>query len=70
ESFLLAFNEAMKNGLASIPELLLLLPDSQAGFDLKSYFSNHIYYHLDTEMKAGLHLFYEKLAIYEPYLFK
>lgn len=70
ESFMLSFNEAMKNGVASIPELLLLLPDSQAGFDLKSYFSNHIYYHLDTEMKAGLHLFYEKLAIYEPYLFK
>jgi chorismate dehydratase len=69
-SFIHSFNQAMETGLASIPELLLLLPDSQAGLDLQSYFSNHIHYHLDTEMKAGLHLFYEKLAIYEPFLFK
>jgi chorismate dehydratase len=64
------FNNALSAGLAAIPELLLLLPDSPAGFDLKSYFSNNIYYHLDEEMKAGMSLFFEKLAQYSNHLFQ
>jgi chorismate dehydratase len=69
ENFEYSFNQAMKTGLSSIPELLMLLPDSQVGFDLKSYFSNHIYYHLDDEMKAGMSLFFEKLHQHNNHLF-
>jgi chorismate dehydratase len=69
EAFEYSFNQAMKTGLSSIPELLMLLPDSQVGFDLKSYFSNHIYYHLDDEMKAGMALFFEKLHEHNHHLF-
>jgi chorismate dehydratase len=68
-TFVESFNHAMKTGLASIPELLMLLPDSQVGFDIKSYFSNHIYYHLDDDMKAGLALFFEKLTQHKNHLF-
>jgi predicted solute-binding protein len=64
------FNNALSAGLAAIPELLLLLPESPTGFDLKSYFSNNIYYHLDEEMKAGMSLFFEKLALYSNHLFQ
>jgi chorismate dehydratase len=64
------FNSALSAGLAAIPELLLLLPDSPTGFDLKSYFSNNIYYHLDEDMKAGMSLFFEKLAQYSNHLFQ
>jgi len=70
ESFEESFNQAMKTGLSSIPELLMLLPDSQVDFDLKSYFSNNIYYHLDDEMRAGMSLFFEKLNQHMNHLFK
>lgn len=70
ENFEDDFNNALSAGLAAIPELLLLLPDSPTGFDLKSYFSNNIYYHLDEDMKAGMSLFFEKLDQYSNHLFQ
>jgi len=69
-SFEESFNQALKSGLSSIPELLMILPESQVGFDLKSYFSNNIYYQLDDEMRLGMFLFFEKLNQHKNHLFK
>lgn len=63
------FNQAMLSGLASIPELLLLLPNPTSSFDLKSYFSENIYYQLDEQMKKGMSLFIEKLSLYTKSFF-
>ncbi len=60
--FLQAFNQAMREGLSRIPELIYLLPDPHPGFDLKAYYTRHISYELDELKKRALTLFLEKLA--------
>lgn len=59
--FIEKFNQALKNGVAAIPELMLLLPPKE-NFDLKTYFTEHISYELDAEKKKALSLFLEKMT--------
>ncbi len=55
--FLERFNNALANGIASIPKLVYLLPRPQPQFDLEEYFSTHISYQLDNGKKKALDLF-------------
>ena len=57
EGFIIKFNEAMKMGVADIPNLMYLLPTPVAGFDLEKYFTENISYELDLKKKMGLDLF-------------
>lgn len=59
EDFIEAFNEANKEGLGRIDELVMEL--SYAPFDLKAYYSRHISYSFNDEKKMGLELFLSKL---------
>ena len=58
--FLEQFNEALKNGVEAIPELMLLLPEKD-NFDLSAYFTHHISYYLDDKKKKALNLFLQKM---------
>ncbi len=55
--FLLAFNAALAEGLAHIPELQLLLPNPDPDFDLVDYFTNYISYELDAPKRIALDRF-------------
>lgn len=57
DDFILAFNTALKEGIEAIPKLKFLLPSPNPSFDLETYFTQHISYHLDDEKQAGLKLF-------------
>ncbi len=59
--FLKDFNQALHQGIDRIPELLLLLPNPQLGFDLNAYLTRSIQYHLDSDKRKGLELFLEKI---------
>lgn len=58
--FLEKFNTALKNGVAAIPELMLLLPE-KGNFDLEEYFTHHISYDLDDKKREALALFLQKM---------
>ncbi|PSR13422.1 MAG: ABC transporter substrate-binding protein [Bacteroidetes bacterium] len=60
-AFTTAFNQAMANGIAAIPKLKLLLP-SPPNFDLETYFTQFISYHLDDPKRRALDLFLQYLA--------
>jgi chorismate dehydratase len=60
--FLHEFNEALKMGIAAIPELIYLLPTPASGFDLEKYYTRHISYALDEPKKQALNLFLNKIA--------
>ena len=55
--FVQAFNEAIRKGLAHIPQLIYLIPSPIPGYDLKAYFTNFISYELDEQKKEALQLF-------------
>lgn len=60
--FLYEFNEALKIGIAAIPELIYLIPAPASGFDLEKYYTQHISYALDESKKEALRLFLSKIA--------
>ena len=61
--FLQSFNQALKTGLAHIPELIYLLPTPQAGFDLKEYYTHFISYDLDAPKKQAMEKFLEYIDL-------
>lgn len=64
--FLQAFNEALAEGLALLPELLLLLPSPNPDFDLDDYFTNNISYLLDANKRKALDRFLAYLSASVP----
>lgn len=61
EAFTVAFNAAMQAGIAAIPKLKLLLPSPNPNFDLETYYTHYISYHLDADKRKGLALFLDYL---------
>ena len=55
--FMAAFNEALCEGMAHLPELQLLLSSPHPGFDLAEYFTHHIDYDLDGPKREALERF-------------
>jgi chorismate dehydratase len=55
--FLTAFNEALAEGIAHIPELIKILPDMPPGVDLPQYFQQNIVYQFGEEQKEALRRF-------------
>jgi chorismate dehydratase len=60
--FLEEFNEALRLGIASIPQLIYLIPPPHPNFDLKTYFTRYISYPLDAEKRKGMELFLRAFA--------
>lgn len=60
--FVARFNEALKQGLEHIPQLIYILPTEYFAFDLKAYFTEHISYTLDAAKKQGLQRFLYELS--------
>ncbi len=60
--FVKDFNEAMRQGIAHIPELMYLLPSPHPRFDLEEYFTRHISYGLDGEKRKALARFLEAVS--------
>jgi chorismate dehydratase len=52
--FVAAFNAALCQGLAQIPQLMFLLPSPHPDFDLQEYFTRHISYELDAPKRQAL----------------
>lgn len=57
EDFIRAFNTALGEGVAAIPDLMYLLPSPDPRFDLEEYFTRYISYELDAPKRAALELF-------------
>lgn len=57
EEFLIAFNQALKQGVAEIPQLIYLIPPPHPDFDLSEYYTHHISYELDGPKRKALQLF-------------
>jgi len=57
DQFLTTFNEALSKGVDEIDRLIYLMPPTQAGLDLKTYFTKNISYELDAAKKQALHTF-------------
>lgn len=57
-----AFNRAMQQGIAHIPELMYLLPSPHPSFDLEEYFTRYISYELDGEKRKALARFLEAVS--------
>ena len=51
------FNEALREGLAHLPQLQLLLPAPSPDFDLTEYYTHHIDYRLDEGKREALDRF-------------
>ena len=64
--FVTAFNEALKAGLAHIPQLIYLIPPPSPEFDLEHYFTHHISYELDAPKRQALSRFLEALGAQLP----
>jgi chorismate dehydratase len=59
--FIAELNEALGMGLASIPQLVALMPDEYASFNLTNYFTENIDYQWDEAKRKALNLFCEQL---------
>ncbi len=60
-AFIEKFNLAMKLGIDSIPQLMLILPQQHPGFDLGKYFTENISYQMDSAKRKALRLFLQQL---------
>lgn len=60
--FIQAFNTAMAQGIADIPQLMYLLPAPVSNFDLETYFTRHISYELNEDKRQALSLFLKKIS--------
>ena len=61
--FLRQFNAALKDGLAHLPQLQLLLPSPAPGFDLTHYYTHHIDYMLDARKRLAMERFLSYLPV-------
>lgn len=61
DDFIARFNAAMQVGVEMIPQLIYLLPKPDPNFDLETYFTENISYHLDSQKRAALDLFLKKI---------
>ena len=61
KGFEAAFNEALRDGIDSIPELQLILPSPHPNFSLEEYFTRYISYELTEPKRRGLRLFLQKM---------
>lgn len=68
-AFINDFNAALATGLASVPQLVSLMPDEYAHFDLKNYFTENIAYTWDTPKRQALALFLAELGYQNDTLF-
>ncbi len=62
ESFIAAFNRALRQGVQQIPQLMYLLPSPHSEFDLEEYFTQYISYQLDADKKKALDLFLRSIS--------
>lgn len=62
-SFVQAFNQALGQGVAQIPQLMYLLHSPDPSFDLEGYFTRHISYELDAEKRKAMELFLEAFKV-------
>ncbi len=62
DDFIATFNQALKSGIEAIPKLKFLLPSPNPSFDLETYFTQHISYHLDGKKQEALGLFLRLLS--------
>jgi len=62
ESFQIAFNFALADGIGDIPKLVYLLPSPSPSFDLHEYFSKFISYNLNAAKLEALDLFLSKIG--------
>jgi chorismate dehydratase len=69
QGFLEEFNEALAIGLDSIPQLVSLMPDEYASFDLTNYFTENIHYEWDAPKREALQLFLQELNYKNDALF-
>lgn len=60
-AFIEKFNQAMRLGIDSIPQLMLILPQPHPGFDLGKYFTENISYQMDSAKRKALRLFLQQL---------
>lgn len=60
--FITRFNDAMRIGLAHIPQLCQLIPSPDAQFSLEDYYTKYISYELDAAKRQALALFLSKLG--------
>jgi chorismate dehydratase len=61
KDFLSEFNEALSIGLDSIPQLVSLMPDEYAHFNLSNYFTENIQYQWDASKEESMTFFLRKL---------
>lgn len=54
------FDEALKDGIDRVDQLIKILPSVDEQIDLKKYFTQHISYRLDDRKQEALALFFEK----------
>ncbi len=54
------FDEALKDGIERVDQLIKILPTADEQIDLKKYFTEHISYRLDDRKQEALALFFEK----------
>lgn len=64
--FVNKFNKALAAGLAHIPQLVYLLPQPESGFDLQTYFTDHISYELDAAKRTALTRFLAEIGTAVP----
>jgi chorismate dehydratase len=60
-AFIEKFNQAMRLGIDSIPQLMLILPQPHPGFDFGKYFTENISYQMDSAKRKALRLFLQQL---------
>lgn len=70
EEFLVEFNEALAIGLDSIPQLVSLMPDEYAHFNLSNYFTENISYAWDPKKRMAMDLFLADSGFRNPSLFE
>lgn len=61
KGFLDEFNDALSIGLDSIPQLVSLMPDEYASFNLTNYFTENIHYQWDRSKEESMTFFLQQL---------
>ena len=62
ERFVQQFNAALRAGLEQIPQLMLLLPTPDSGFDLEQYFTRYISYEMNDAKRQALSRFLSSMT--------
>jgi chorismate dehydratase len=61
-TFVAAFNEALAQGVAKVPELMYLLPSPDPSFDLEAYYTRHISYDLNYPKRLAMSRFLREVS--------